>query len=139
MNYKLSPSDLTFGYQGCKRCFYLKVVNGISQPSIPLPMLDSPVSAMPLVRSSRLGGRRSRAGSVGFRVCAAWTAAPSQRAPVHDSKVQPRTAWLRARVVDRGTVIEEAEMESVAVRLTAPEVPRPVQITKPVPHGLLLR
>jgi hypothetical protein len=30
MNYKLSPSDLTFTYEGCKRCFYLKVVKGIS-------------------------------------------------------------------------------------------------------------
>ncbi|UCG55430.1 MAG: hypothetical protein JSV32_04315, partial [Dehalococcoidia bacterium] len=44
MNYKLSPSDLTFGYQGCKRCFYLKVVNGISQPSIPLPSIFSQIA-----------------------------------------------------------------------------------------------
>lgn len=27
MNYKLSPSDLTFSYEGCKRCYYQKVVN----------------------------------------------------------------------------------------------------------------
>ena len=44
MNYKLSPSDLTFGYQGCKRCFYLKVVNGISQPSIPLPSIFTKIA-----------------------------------------------------------------------------------------------
>lgn len=37
MNYKLSPSDLTFLYNGCPRCFVLKVAHGIRQPSIPLP------------------------------------------------------------------------------------------------------
>ena len=31
MNYKLSPLDLTFNYEGCKRCFYQKVVNNIAQ------------------------------------------------------------------------------------------------------------
>ncbi len=46
MNYKLSPSDLTFGYEGCKRCFYLKVVNGISQPSIPLPSIFSQIAGL---------------------------------------------------------------------------------------------
>ena len=44
MNYKLSPSDLTFGYQGCKWCFYLKVVHGISQPSIPLPSIFTQIA-----------------------------------------------------------------------------------------------
>lgn len=39
MSFKLSPSDLTFAYEGCKRCFYLKVVNNIPQPSIPLPSI----------------------------------------------------------------------------------------------------
>lgn len=39
MNYRLSPSDLTFLYRGCKRCFYLKMVNNITQPSIPLPSI----------------------------------------------------------------------------------------------------
>ena len=46
MNYKLSPSDLTFGYHGCKRCFYLKVVQGISQPSIPLPSIFSQIAGL---------------------------------------------------------------------------------------------
>ena len=46
MNYKLSPSDLTFSYSGCKRCFYLKVVNKISQPSIPLPSIFSKIAAL---------------------------------------------------------------------------------------------
>ena len=46
MNYKLSPSDLTFAYEGCKRCFYLKVVNNIAQPSIPLPSIFSKIASL---------------------------------------------------------------------------------------------
>ena len=46
MNYKLSPSDLTFSYEGCKRCFYQKVVNGIAQPSIPLPSIFSKIASL---------------------------------------------------------------------------------------------
>ena len=39
MNYKLSPSDFAFLYEDCKRCFYLKVVHGISRPSAPVPSI----------------------------------------------------------------------------------------------------
>ncbi len=46
MNYKLSPSDLTFLYEGCKRCFYQKVVNNIAQPSIPLPSIFSKIAGL---------------------------------------------------------------------------------------------
>jgi hypothetical protein len=46
MNYKLSPSDLTFTYEGCKRCFYQKVVNNIAQPSIPLPSIFSKIASL---------------------------------------------------------------------------------------------
>ena len=46
MNYRLSPSDLTFTYEGCKRCFYLKVVNNIAQPSIPLPSIFSQIASL---------------------------------------------------------------------------------------------
>lgn len=46
MNYRLSPSDLTFSYEGCKRCFYLKVVNNIAQPSIPLPSIFSKIAGL---------------------------------------------------------------------------------------------
>jgi len=46
MNYKLSPSDLTFSYEGCKRCFYQKVVNNIAQPSIPLPSIFSKIAGL---------------------------------------------------------------------------------------------
>lgn len=46
MNFRLSPSDLTFLYNGCKRCFYLKMINGISQPSIPLPSIFSQIAGL---------------------------------------------------------------------------------------------
>ncbi|MDP3878707.1 MAG: PD-(D/E)XK nuclease family protein [Dehalococcoidales bacterium] len=46
MNYKLSPSDMTFSYDGCKRCFYLKAVKGIVQPSIPIPSVFSKIASL---------------------------------------------------------------------------------------------
>lgn len=46
MNYKLSPSDLTFTYEGCKRCFYLKVVENITPPSMPLPSIFSKIASL---------------------------------------------------------------------------------------------
>jgi len=46
MNYRLSPSDLTFSYEGCKLCFYLKVVKNIAQPSIPLPSIFSKIAGL---------------------------------------------------------------------------------------------
>jgi hypothetical protein len=46
MIYKLSPSDLTFLYEGCKHCFVLKVKHGIAQPSIPLPAVFSKIAAL---------------------------------------------------------------------------------------------
>jgi CRISPR/Cas system-associated exonuclease Cas4 (RecB family) len=46
MNYRLSPSDLTFSYEGCKRCFYLKLVEGIAQPSIPLPSIFTQIGSL---------------------------------------------------------------------------------------------
>jgi hypothetical protein len=33
---KLAPSDLTFLYNDCKRCFYLKVMKNIRRPSTPM-------------------------------------------------------------------------------------------------------
>jgi hypothetical protein len=36
---KLSPSDLTFLWDECKRCFYLKYVHGITRPSAPFPSI----------------------------------------------------------------------------------------------------
>ena len=36
---KLSPSDLTFLWDDCKRCFYLKYVRGINRPAAPFPAI----------------------------------------------------------------------------------------------------
>jgi len=44
--FKLSPSDFSFLYEGCKRCFYLKVVRKITQPSIPLPAVFSKIAVL---------------------------------------------------------------------------------------------
>jgi len=46
LDYKLSPSDLTFLYDGCKHCFVLKVKHGITQPSIPLPGVFSIIASL---------------------------------------------------------------------------------------------
>jgi len=37
--WQISPSDLTFLWDECKRCFYLKVVEGIARPSTPMPKI----------------------------------------------------------------------------------------------------
>jgi hypothetical protein len=46
MSFRLSPSDLTFLYNSCKRCFYLKVTSGVVQPSIPLPSIFSQIAGL---------------------------------------------------------------------------------------------
>lgn len=37
--WKLSPSDLTFLWDECPRCFYLKVARGFNRPSAPFPSI----------------------------------------------------------------------------------------------------
>jgi len=44
--YKLSPSDLTFLWDECKRCFYLKVVRGYRRPTIPFPKIFSRIDLL---------------------------------------------------------------------------------------------
>lgn len=46
MNYKLSPSDITFLYDGCKHCFVNKVKYGITRPSIPIPGIFSIIASL---------------------------------------------------------------------------------------------
>jgi Topoisomerase DNA binding C4 zinc finger/PD-(D/E)XK nuclease superfamily len=46
MNYRLTPSDLTFLYEGCKHCFVMKVKYGIAQPSIPIPGVFSVIASL---------------------------------------------------------------------------------------------
>jgi CRISPR/Cas system-associated exonuclease Cas4 (RecB family) len=38
-SWKLSPSDLTFLWDECPRCFYLKVVLGFNRPAAPFPKI----------------------------------------------------------------------------------------------------
>jgi hypothetical protein len=56
MDYRLSPSDLTFLYEGCKRCFVLKVKHGITQPSIPLPGVFSQIASL---QKTHYSGKRT--------------------------------------------------------------------------------
>ncbi len=56
MDYKFSPSDLTFLYDSCKHCFVLKVKHGVSQPSIPLPGIFSIISSL---QKNHYSGKRT--------------------------------------------------------------------------------
>lgn len=44
--YKLSPSDLTFLWDECKCCFYLKVVRKFSRPSMPFPSIFTKIDGL---------------------------------------------------------------------------------------------
>jgi hypothetical protein len=44
--YKLSPSQLTFAWDECPRCFYLDVVLGIKRPSMALPKVFSRIDSL---------------------------------------------------------------------------------------------
>jgi hypothetical protein len=44
--YKLSPSDLTFLWDECKRCFYLKVVRKFSRPPSPFPSIFTKIDGL---------------------------------------------------------------------------------------------
>src|SRR5438034_10965064 len=46
MDYKLSPSDLRYLYEDCKRCFVLKVKHNITRPSIALPSIFNKIANM---------------------------------------------------------------------------------------------
>jgi hypothetical protein len=54
-NFKLSPSELTFLWDECPRCFYLKVVMGIPRPSMPFPGIFSNIDS--LMKRMYEGGR----------------------------------------------------------------------------------
>ena len=42
--YKLSPSDFAYLWEDCKYCYYLKVKNGVYQPSMPMPGVFSAIN-----------------------------------------------------------------------------------------------
>lgn len=46
VKYKLSPSDLTFLYAQCKRCYYLKTAHNINPPSIILPAIFGKIAGL---------------------------------------------------------------------------------------------
>jgi hypothetical protein len=46
VDYRLSPSDLTFLYDSCKHCFVLKVKHGVTRPSIPIPGIFSIIASL---------------------------------------------------------------------------------------------
>ena len=45
-NYKLSPSDLTFLWEECPRCFYQKVALGLSRPRSPMPSIFNKIDGL---------------------------------------------------------------------------------------------
>ncbi len=45
-SYKLSPSDLTFLWDECQRCFYLKVVYNFNRPSMAFPKIFSTIDLL---------------------------------------------------------------------------------------------
>ncbi len=45
---KLSPSDLTFLWDECPRCFYLKVTGRLSRPSTAFPSIFSSIDSVAL-------------------------------------------------------------------------------------------
>lgn len=63
MDYRLSPSDLTFLYGNCKHCFVLKVRYGIPQPSIPLPAIFTKIAAL---QKDYFSGKRTEEFSLGL-------------------------------------------------------------------------
>ena len=63
-SWKLSPSDLTFLWDECPRCFYLKVVNGFNRPSLPMPKIFTRID---LIMKGYYAGKPSSALSPIYR------------------------------------------------------------------------
>ena len=55
-SFKLSPSDLVFLWQECRRCFYQKVVDGVPRPRSPMPKIFTNIDSL---MKLRLNGRRT--------------------------------------------------------------------------------
>ncbi len=55
---KLSPSDLTFLWDECPRCFYLKVVQGFARPSGAFPKIFTRIDGL---MKKHFGGKLTRA------------------------------------------------------------------------------
>lgn len=46
MPYRLSPSDLTFLWDECRRCFYLKVKHNFRRPALPFPSIFTTIDGL---------------------------------------------------------------------------------------------
>lgn len=55
-SFRLSPSDLTFLWDGCPCCFYLKVARGFNRPFGPFPRIFNDIDAL---MTSHYNGRRT--------------------------------------------------------------------------------
>ena len=57
-SYKLSPSDLTFLWDECPRCFYLKVASNLPRPAAPFPKIFTRIDRL---MKDHFGGLATRA------------------------------------------------------------------------------
>lgn len=87
MGYKSSPSDFSFLYEGCKRCFYLKVTSTIAQPSISLPAVFSKIASL---LKDRYTGKHARELHPAF---------PAGRVVLGEKRVQPQSIHVSGRDV----------------------------------------
>src|SRR4051794_7826174 len=55
--YRLTPSDFAFVWQECRRCFWLKVVEGFDRPRSPMPAIFTKIDAA--IRKTFAGKRMS--------------------------------------------------------------------------------
>lgn len=63
MNWRLSPSDLTFLFEDCPNCFYLKVKELVTRPRTPMPKIFTQIDAS---LKRYLAGKRSEDIAVGM-------------------------------------------------------------------------
>jgi hypothetical protein len=61
--WKLAPSDLTFLFEACRRCFYLKVRGLLHRPRTPMPKIFTTIDA---AMKKYLQGRRTDALAIGM-------------------------------------------------------------------------
>lgn len=83
--FKLSPSDFSFLWEECRRCFYLKVVRGFSRPRMPFPKIFTTIDGH---MTACYGGRRTE------EICAELPA----------GTVQLGQKWVRSQPIDAGGV-----------------------------------
>lgn len=63
MNWKLAPSDLTFLYEECRYCFYLKVRGIVNRPRTPMPKIFTTID---VAMKRYLNGQHTDALAIGM-------------------------------------------------------------------------